>query len=49
MLGTNVCTMVYMSADSPFIARRVNEVPLCPDRLHPLVSRFDKKHTIEIF
>ena len=41
ILCTIVCTMVYMSGDSPFIARRVNRVPLCPDRLHPLVSGFD--------
>ena len=45
IIGTNVCTMVYMSGDSPFIARRANRVPLCPDRLLPLVSRFDNKNT----
>ena len=36
----NVGLIVDMSGDSPFIARRV---PLCPDLLHPLVSRFNNK------
>ena len=45
IIGSNVCTMLYTSGDSPFIARRVNRVPLCPDLLHPLVSRFNNKNT----
>ena len=45
IIGSNVCSIVYMSGDSPFIARRVNRVPLCPDPLHPLVSRFENKNT----
>ena len=37
--------MVCVASDSSFIARRVNSVPLCPHRLHPLVSRFYNKNT----
>ena len=40
IIGSNVGSIVYMVGDSPSIARRVNRVPSCPDRLHPLVSRF---------
>ena len=49
IIGSNVGSKVDMSGDSPFIARRVNRVLLCldicPDLLHPLVSRFDNKNT----
>ena len=45
MIGSNVGSIVYTSSDSPFIARRVNRVPLCLDLLHPLDSRFDNKNT----
>ena len=43
IIGSNVGSIVDMSGDSPFIARRVNRV--CPDLLYPLVSRFDNKNT----
>ena len=36
---------IFTSGDSPFIARRVNRVPLCPDWLYRLVSRFNNKNT----
>ena len=42
IIGSNAGSIV---GDSPFIARRVNRTPLCPDLLHPLVSRFDNKNT----
>ena len=45
IIGSNVGSIGDMSGDSPFIARRVNRVPLCPDLLQPLVSRFDNKNT----
>ena len=45
IIGSNVGSMVDMSGDSPFIARRVNRVPLYPDLLHPLVSRLDNENT----
>ena len=45
IIGSNVGTMVYMAGDSPFIARRVNRRPLCPDPIHPLVSRINNKNT----
>ena len=44
IIGSNIDSIVEMSGDSPFIARRVNRVPLCPDLLHSLVSRFDNKN-----
>ena len=43
IIGSNAGSIVYMSGDSPFIARTVNRLPLCLYRLHPLVSRFHKK------
>ena len=45
LIGSNVGSIVDMWGDSPFIARRVNRVPLCPDLLHPLVPGFDNKNT----
>ena len=45
IIGSNVGSIVYTSGDSPLIAKRVNRVPLCPDLLHPLVSRFHNKNT----
>ena len=45
IIGSNVGSIVDMLGDSPFIARRVNRVPLCPDLIYPLVSRFDNKNT----
>ena len=45
LIGSNVGSIVYTSGDSPLIARKVNRVPLCPDWLHSLVSRFDNKNT----
>ena len=45
IIGSNVGSIVCTSGDSPFIARRVNRVPLCPNLLYPLVSRFDNKNT----
>ena len=49
IIGSNAGSIVDMSGDSPFIGRRVNTVPLCPDLcpdlLHPLVSRFDNTNT----
>ena len=53
--GTEPRTLAWKAAvltttlgPPPFIARRVNRVPLCPDLLHPLVSRFDNKNTFII-
>ena len=43
IIGSNVGSMVCVASDSPFIARSVNSVPLCPHRLNPLVSRFHNK------
>ena len=31
IIGSNVGSIVYTSGDSPFIARRVDSLPLCPD------------------
>ena len=31
IIGSNVGSIVYTSGYSPFIARRVSRVPLCPD------------------
>ena len=31
IIGSNIGSIVDMSGDSPFIARRVDSVPLCPD------------------
>ena len=45
ILCTNACIIVYVAGDPPFIARRVNRVPLCSDWFHPLVSRFHNKNT----
>ena len=45
IIGSNFGSIEDMSGDFPFIARRVNKVPLCPDLLHPLVSRFDNTNT----
>ena len=42
---SRACWVVYMTGDSPFIARRVNRAPLCAEWLHPLVSRFHSKNT----
>ena len=42
MIGSNAGSIVYMSS---FIAMRVNRVPLFPERLRPLFSRFDNKNT----
>ena len=44
IIGSNIGSIVDISGDSPFIAKRVNRVPLCPDLLHPLVSRFNNKN-----
>ena len=45
IIGSNIGSIVGISGDSPFIARRVNRVPICLDLLHPLVSRYDNKNT----
>ena len=45
IIGSNFGSIVDMSGESPFIARRMNRVPLYPDLLHPLVYRFDNKKT----
>ena len=45
IIGYNGGSIVGMSGDSLFIARRVKRGPLCPDLLHPLVSRFNNKNT----
>ena len=46
IIGSNVGSIVDMSGDPPFIARRVNRMPLSPDLLPSLVSGFDNKNTV---